>query len=101
MMLNLIKIKFLGGEAREFGGEASPLSPPPLDETLVPVYVVSEGSFRHCKLQSFLGEGVGTTCPRPPLLSRTLQIVDPVPFLYVHMPILSYLNLNFNLLLLG
>ena len=33
MMLNLIKVKFLGGEAREFGGEASPLSPP-LDETL-------------------------------------------------------------------
>ena len=32
-MLNLIKVKFLGGEAREFGGEASPLSPP-LDETL-------------------------------------------------------------------
>ena len=27
MMLNLIKVKFLGGEAREFGGEASPLSP--------------------------------------------------------------------------
>ena len=34
MMLNLIKVKFLGGEARKFGGEASPLSPP-LDETLV------------------------------------------------------------------
>ena len=37
MMLNLIKVKFLGGgggEAREFGGEASPLSPP-LDETLL------------------------------------------------------------------
>ena len=33
MMLNLIKVKFLGGEAREFGGEASSLSPP-LDETL-------------------------------------------------------------------
>ena len=31
--LNLIKVKFLGGEAREFGGEASPLSSP-LDETL-------------------------------------------------------------------
>ena len=29
-MLNLIKVKFGGGEAREFGGEASP----PLDETL-------------------------------------------------------------------
>ena len=34
MILNLIEVKFLGGEAREFGGEASPLSPP-LDETLV------------------------------------------------------------------
>ena len=35
-MLNLIKIKFLEGEAREFGGEASPLSPPPpLDETQI------------------------------------------------------------------
>ena len=34
MMLNLIKVKFLGGEARKFGGEASPLSPP-LDETLM------------------------------------------------------------------
>ena len=36
-MLNLIKVKFLVGEAREFGGggggEASPLSLP-LDETL-------------------------------------------------------------------
>ena len=27
MMLNLIKVQFLGGEAREFGGEAPPLSP--------------------------------------------------------------------------
>ena len=36
MMLNLIKVKFLGGGGklyREFGREASPLSPP-LDETL-------------------------------------------------------------------
>ena len=32
-MLNLIKVTFLGGEAREFGVEAFPLSPP-LDETL-------------------------------------------------------------------
>ena len=38
MMLNLIKVKFLGGGgAREFGGEASLLSPP-LDETLAYVY---------------------------------------------------------------
>ena len=39
MMLNLIKVKFLrgGGEVRDFGGEASPLGPPPpqLDETLL------------------------------------------------------------------
>ena len=33
MHANLIKVKFLGGEARELGGEASPLFPP-LDETL-------------------------------------------------------------------
>ena len=38
MMLNLIKVKFLGaGEAREFGGEASPPPPhvPPLDEIYI------------------------------------------------------------------
>ena len=34
LMLNLIKVKILGGEAREFGRKASPLSPP-LDETLI------------------------------------------------------------------
>jgi hypothetical protein len=37
MMLNLIKVRFLGGEARQFGGEASPLFPP-LDETLMMLY---------------------------------------------------------------
>ena len=40
----------------------------------------------------FLGEGMGTTCPRSPLLSlslRTLEIVDPVPFLHVQMPVLQ------------
>ena len=40
-MLNLIKVKFLGGEAREFGGEVSPCPPPTLDETLI-VTLISE-----------------------------------------------------------
>ena len=45
-MLNLIKVKFLGGEAKEFGGEASPLFPP-LDETLIALLVweILENSF--------------------------------------------------------
>jgi hypothetical protein len=35
IMLNLIKVRFLGGDAREFGGKLpSCLPPPPLDETL-------------------------------------------------------------------
>ena len=61
----------------------------------VPVYVVSEGSFRHCKLQSFPGGRDGDDMPQTPapLLSlspRTLEIADPVPFLVLgKMPILQ------------
>ena len=58
MMLTLIKVKFLGGGAREFGGEASPLPPPPppppqLDETLYILDFIVDSVFSLSVLSGF------------------------------------------------